>query len=164
MPGPKAPLIELSTEEHTALEQLVRRHSTEQQLALRARIVLASAAGRTNSQIAREEGAHVETVRQWRLRWLSLQAVPLGELSAQERLEDLPRSGAPPTLTAEQVSKIVALACEAPTKSGRPISQWTGREIADEIKKRGIVEQISPRHARRLLKRGICSHTAFATG
>lgn len=164
MPGPKAPLIELSTEERTALEQLVRRHSTEQQLALRARIVLASAAGQTNSQIAREEGVHVETVRQWRLRWLSLQAVPLAELSAQERLEDMPRPGAPPTLTAEQVSKIVALACEAPTKSGRPISQWTGREISDEIKERGIVEQISPRHARRLLKRGICNHTVFATG
>jgi hypothetical protein len=49
MPGPKAPLIELSTVERTALEQLVRRHSTEQQLALRARIVLASAAGKTNS-------------------------------------------------------------------------------------------------------------------
>lgn len=104
MPGPKAPLIELSAEERTTLEQLVRRHSTEQQVALRARIVLASAAGKTNRQIAREEGAHVETVRQWRMRWLGLQAVPLAELSAQERLEDVPRPGAPPTLTAEQVS------------------------------------------------------------
>ena len=154
MPGPKAPQIELSALERTELELLVRRHSTKQQIALRARIVLASAAGKSNRQIVREEGAHIDTVRLWRGRWLGLQPIPLEELSVQERLEDVPRPGAPPTITAEQVSKIIALACEAPAKSARPISQWTGREIADEIKNRGIVEQISPRHARRLLKRG----------
>jgi len=42
---------------------------------------------------------------------------------------------------------MAALACEAPMKAGRPISQWTGREIADELVKQGIVEQISARHA-----------------
>jgi putative transposase len=56
------------------------------------------------------------------------------------------------------------LACEAPSKAGRPISQWTGWEIADEMKARGIVEQISPRHAARLLKKGGCNRTASATG
>jgi hypothetical protein len=39
------------------------------------------------------------------------------------------------------------LACEAPEKAGRPISQWTGREIADELVVRGIVKNISARHA-----------------
>ncbi len=164
MPGPKAPQLELSTQERTELEQLVRRHGTKQQIALRARIVLASAGGKSNRQIMREEAVHIETVRLWRGRWLGLQPLPLAELSAEERLADVPRPGAPPTLTAEQVSKIIALACEVPAKSGRPISQWTGREVADEIMNRGIVEQLSPRHARRLLKRGICNRTASATG
>jgi len=41
-----------------------------------------------------------------------------------------------------------------PWEVGRPISQWTGREIADELRGRSIVEQISPRHAARLLKKG----------
>ena len=164
MPGPRAPTIELNDLERNELEQLVRRHSTEQQLALRARIVLSSAAGKSNLQIVREEGVHVETVRLWRGRWLGLQPIPLAELSVQERLEDVPRPGAPPKITAEQVSKIVALACETPEQSTRPISQWTGREVADEIKKRGIVEQISARHARRLLKRGTCNLTASAIG
>lgn len=164
MPGPQAPRIELSEPERKELEQLVRRHSTEQQIALRARIVLAGAAGEPNRHIARAEGVHTDTVRLWRGRWLALQAVPLEELSAQERLEDMPRPGAPPTITAEQVSKIVALACETPEGSTRPISQWTGRELADEIKRRGIVEQISARHARRVLKRGTCNPTEFATG
>jgi hypothetical protein len=67
-------------------------------------------------------------------------------------------------ITAEQVCQITALACETPASSDRPISQWTGREVADEIKKRGIVEQISARHAARLLKRGPSNRTSSAIG
>jgi putative transposase len=96
----------------------------------------------------------VDTARLWRHRWLGLQPIPLSELSVEERLQDLPRPGAPPEISADQVCQIVALACEKPAASERPISQWTSREIADEIIKRGIVEHISPRHAARLLKRG----------
>ena len=59
----------------------------------------------------------------------------------------------------EQVCRIVALACEAPGESGRPISQWSTTELAAEIMRRGIVETISPRHAARLLKRGTSSRT-----
>ncbi|MBN2007102.1 MAG: hypothetical protein JXA21_27370 [Anaerolineae bacterium] len=51
MPGPKAVEITLSAEEQAALEQLVRRHSLPQQIALRARIILAAAQGRTNNAI-----------------------------------------------------------------------------------------------------------------
>jgi len=83
-----------------------------------------------------------------------LRPIPLAELSAQERLEDLPRPGAPARITADQRCQIEALACEKPEKSGRPISHWTNREVADELLKRGIVDQISPRHAGRLLRRG----------
>ena len=164
MRGPKPPMIELTAAARRALDELVRRHSTPQQVALRARIVLAAAAGANNSQIARHEGVNIDTVRLWRARWLGFQAVPLAELSIEERLTDIPRSGKPVRITAEQVCQIVALACEAPTTSGRPISQWTGREIADEIKRRGIVAEISGRHAARLLKRGRSSRTACATG
>ena len=76
-----------------------------------------------------------------------------------DRLTDAPRPGTPTRITDEQVVRIVALACEPPAQSQRPISQWAGRELADEIIKRGIVEQISPRHAARLLKRGISNRT-----
>ena len=154
MPGPKPPTVDLTEEEQQDLEMLVRRHSTPQQIALRARIVLAAAEGKNNSEIAGEEGVDVHTSRRWRNRWLDLQPIPLSELNVEERLDDMPRSGAPARITAEQVCQIVAMACEHPEESGRPISHWTGREIADEIKKRGIVDVISPRHAARLLKRG----------
>jgi len=131
---------------------------------VRARIILAAAAGRNNSQIARQVGVDVATVRLWRGRWLGLGAVPLAELSVAERLVDAPRPGGPCRITAEQVCRITALACEAPQASERPISQWTGREIAEEVRRRGIVAALSPRHASRLLKRGRSSRSASATG
>jgi len=154
MPTPKPQPVNLTVAEQTELEKLVKRHNVAQQIALRGRIVLAAAAGHNNTRIARDMQISVDTVRLWRRRWLTLQPIPLAELSVAERLEDLPRPGAPVRITAEQRCQIEALACEQPEISGRPISQWTGREIADELIKRGIVEQISPRHAGRLLKRG----------
>ena len=153
MPGLKPPMIELSKQAKCDLEQLLKAHKTDQQIALRGRIILEADAGKGNAEIARAQGISVSMVRLWRQRWLDLQPLPLSALSVKERLEDLPRPGAPPRITADQICQIVALACEAPEKSERPISHWTGREIADELMKQGIVETISPRHARRLLKR-----------
>jgi transposase len=137
-----------------ALEKLQKAHSTAQQIALRARIVLAAGDGLNNAQIARQLDISTDTARQWRRRWLGLQPIPYSDLSVEERLQDLPRPGAPARISTDQVCQIVALACEKPERSGRPITHWTGREIADEIKKRGIVDDISPRHAARLLKSG----------
>ena len=154
MRGPKPPAINLTDTERQGLEALTRRRTTSQQVALRARIILAAGAGDNNCQIARQLKVGVDMVRQWRLRWLGLQAASLDDLSVEERLTDAPRPGRPATIRAEQVCRIVALACEAPSRSERPISKWSGRELADEIVQRGIVRQISPRHAARLLKRG----------
>jgi transposase len=133
-------------------------------MALRARIVLAAAEGQNNAQIARQLGVSIDMVRLWRERWLILRPVSLEDLSVADRLSDAPRPGRPRRITDEQVCQIVKLACEAPERSGRPISQWTGREIAEEIQRRGIVDRISGRHAARLLRRGICSRTSGGTG
>ena len=164
MRGPKPAVVALTAEVRDELDAVVRRHSAPQQLALRARIVLAAADGLNNCQIARREGVGVATVRLWRGRWLGLQPVSLADLSVEGRLADAPRPGRQPTIGAEQQCRIVALACEAPSRSGRPISQWTGREVAEEIVQRGIVVRISRRHAARLLKRGPSSPTASAPG
>ena len=164
MRGPKPPMIELTNAERQALDELVRRHSTPQQIALRARIVLAAAEGRNNAQIARDLSVSIDMVRLWRERWLILRPASLEDLPVRDRLTDAPRPGKPPRITDEQVCRIEELACEAPERSGRPINQWTGREIAEEIIARGIVDHISGRHAARLLKRGACSHTVGGTG
>ena len=159
MRGPKPPMIELTEVERQDLERLVRRHTTPQQLALRARIILAAAHGANNCQLARQLDVSLDMVRRWRDRGLALQPALVEDLPLAERLTDAPRPGKPVRITDEQVAKIVALACEPPADSQRPISQWTSREIADEIKHRGIVDQISGRHAARLLKRGISTPT-----
>ncbi len=57
MRGPKPDPLSLTEVERNALERLVRRPSTSQQLALRGRIILEANAGKNNSQIARELGA-----------------------------------------------------------------------------------------------------------
>jgi putative transposase len=160
----RATAVILSEKEQGGLLQITTRHPSEQQMVLRARIVLAAAQGHANVQIASELDINVDTVRLWRDRWVGLQGIDLETLSIAERLQDAPRPGVKPKITVEQRCQIAALACEAPAQSGRPISQWTGREIADELKARGIVEQISPRHAARLLKKGACNRTASVTG
>ena len=159
MPGPRPPAVELTDEERGDLESLVRRHKTGQQLADRARIVLLAAEGLNNSEIGRQLTLEPDTVRLWRQRWLSVAGVALADLDVADRLADAPRSGTPARITPEQVARIVALACEAPSESGRPVSQWSTTELAAEIMRRGIVDTISPRHAARLLKRGTSSRT-----
>jgi len=151
--GPKPAELTISREERKDLEELVRRHSTPQQLAKRGRMILAAADGKRNAEIARELAVSVDTVRSWRMRWIALQGLSLQDLPVSERLTDIPRPGRPAEISAEQTCRIVAMACEQPKE--RPISQWTGREIADEVMRRGIVPTISPRHAGRLLKKGI---------
>jgi len=159
MPGPKPERIELSDQARRDLEKLAARHTTGQQKAQRARIILKAAEGKNNAELARELNQSIDMVRLWRRRWHELEPIAWDDLNAEERLDDLPRPGAPARFSVDQRCQIEQLACEAPEKAGRPISQWTGREIADELVARGIVETISARHAARLLKKGDCSRT-----
>ena len=121
MPGPKPPEIVLTTEQRDELERLVRAHTTGQQVAMRARIVLAAADGLSTEAIARRLSVDADTVRSWRARW----CVMTGTMA--ERLADAPKSGRPARITPEQICRIVALACERPADSDRPISHWSVR-------------------------------------
>ena len=154
MPIPRAQVVVLSDVERQGLEKLTKRHQVGQQIALRARIVLAAADGLKNKDIVKKYKVTADTVRLWRQRWVKLQDIALDDLSIEERLQDAPRPGAPAKLTADQRCRIEALACEKPEDSARPITHWSAREIAEEVIKRQIVAEISPRHAARLLKRG----------
>ncbi len=153
MRGAKAQVVNLSDAEKQGLEKLIKRHQIGQQIAKRARIVLAGARGQKNKEIAQAYKVTLDTVSLWRNRWVKLQSISFDDLSIEDRLQDAPRPGAPAHITADQRCQIEALACEKPEKHGRPITNWTAREIAAEMKKRKIVTKISPRHAARLLKR-----------
>jgi DNA-binding NarL/FixJ family response regulator len=65
----RATAIHLSEQEQEELTRLTKRHRSEQQVVLRARIILAAAQGSSNAQIARELDINVDTVRLWRDRW-----------------------------------------------------------------------------------------------
>ena len=49
------------------------------------------------------------------------------------------------------MTQIMAIACEPPELSGRPVDHWTHRELADEAIKRKIVSSISPSQVGRFL-------------
>lgn len=149
MPGPKAPTVSLSPEERQELLSLIRAHKTPQHFSFRAQIILHLGDGHTTRDVARRLGTSPLTVRRWRRHWLARPAD-----TVPERLHDAPRPGTPGTFSVEQWCQIMALACEPPEDSGRPISHWTPRELAAEAMKRGIVGTISERHVGRFLKSG----------
>ena len=86
MPGPKPPEIVLSGDERAALERLARAHTTGQQLAARARIVLLAADEVPGTEIAAIVGCAEGTVVTWRGRYAE---------SGLAGLEALPRPGKP---------------------------------------------------------------------
>jgi putative transposase len=141
-------ILNLSDSERNQLQQLINRHNTPQQIAIRAKIILMASEGQNHREIARNLDINRQMARLWRNRWLETDPK---DLSIHQRLQDSERVGAPVKFSMEQVIELFALACSPPEDYGRPISHWTARELADEIIKLGIIESISIRHVGRLL-------------
>ena len=160
-----SPRVQLTTRQRTCLEQIIRRQTSPQRLVRRAKILLALETGATQCHVMRQMRLNRGTVYTWRQRWRAL-APKLEQIEADgghdkvlttmivEALTDHPRAGTPATFTAEQIVQIVAVACEDPADSGRPVRHWTPREVAEEVRKRGIVETISTRSVGRFFKSG----------
>jgi putative transposase len=164
MPNPKAQPINLSSKQQVLLKQIVRRSTNPHRLVRRAQLVLAAAAGKSNTQISQQLELDRGQVRLWRNRWLEASAdLATAEMEAvsdeklinliEQVLSDIAREGTPNFFSTEQVVQIVALACEKPEESERQVSHWTAAELAEEAIKRSIVEKISPRSVGRFLKR-----------
>lgn len=149
MPGSQPPKVLLSEAERQDLPTLTRAHKTPQHHRFRAQIILLLAEGLHAPEVARRLGTTRTTVRRWRRHWLKR---PHG--AVRERLQDAARPGGPATCGAEPWCQIIALACEPPEASGRPISHWTPRELAAEAMPRGMVATISGRHVGRFLTAG----------
>ena len=160
-----APAMNLSLRQRAILQRLAGSRTEQSRLVERAKMLLAADAGQSGTAIAAQMNVDPQRPRRWRRRWAAAaQGIDEAEAAgASDRdlkhlirgvLVDAPRPGTPPTFTAEVVAKLVSLACEPPKDSGLPITHWTPAELAKEAQKRGIVEEISPRHLDRLLKRG----------
>jgi len=157
--------VQMTARQRACLEQIARRQTSPQRLVRRAKILLALETGANQCHVMRQLHLNRGTVHTWRQRWLAL-APKLEQMEVdggsnkaltaliRAALTDHPRSGTPATFTAEQIVQMVAVACEDPADSGRPISHWTPREVAEEVRQRGIVETISTRSVGRFFKSG----------
>jgi DNA-binding CsgD family transcriptional regulator len=117
---PKAELA-LSGEERAALERYARRGTVAQQLALRARIVLRSAAGLDNKVVARELRVSPQMVGKWRHRFIAQRL---------EGLLDQPRPGAPRSISDDKVEQVVVRTLESTPKGA---THWSTREMAKRM-------------------------------
>src|SRR5215468_3380569 len=124
MPMPSPYQIVLSCQEQAVLAARARSVRGPYRDRLRAKIVLAAAAGRASAGIARELGVCTDTVRKWRRRFAA------GRLAG---LADAPRSGRPPVFTAADRAEVIALACALSAESGVPLARWSGPDLAREL-------------------------------
>lgn len=160
--GGSAAEVVVSRRQRRLLEGLVRRSTASQRLVRRARIILELAEGHSPTQVAKRLRIERQTVYKWARRW-STQAPRLQAAEAtgvsdrqlsgliEQVLVDAYRSGRPATFSPEQLVKLIALACEHPRASGRPLSQWSSRELVAEALKRGIVPTLCRATVSRLL-------------
>jgi putative transposase len=163
MPGRARKLI-ITERQQAILLTMTRSSTCPQSVAQRARMILLAFDGLANEDIAGQVGCERHAVGPWRHRWAdAFESLVLIECcekpSALPRaieglLGDRPRSGSPGKFSAEQVTQLLAVACEDPEASGRPVTHWTPRELADEVVKRKIVASISARQVGRFLKSG----------
>lgn len=134
MPFPTAPSVALGDDQKEELNRLVRARKTPQKIVLRARIVLAAAAGNSNSAIAKQLQISRPTVILWRKRF---EAHGVDGIVA-----DASRPGRRKQISKQKIDQVV----EA-TLNTRPegATHWTVREMA---KSQGI----SPTAVRRIWK------------
>jgi transposase len=113
--------LELSAAERAQLESWTRRRTSAQALALRSRIVLLAAAGRNNSEIARELGIHRNVAGKWRSRFLEHRL---------DGLTDEPRPGRPRTITDDKVEEVIVKTLES---APHDATHWSTRSMAREV-------------------------------
>jgi transposase len=158
----KAAKITLTDRMFDILTQLTGSRNSSAAVVLRARVILLAFEKQANQEIATHLGMCAKTVGRWRRRWQAsfeaLCRMQFEETGAafrraiMECLSDAPRSGSPGHFTSEQIVELIGIACEHPESSDRPVTTWTGKELADEAQKRKIVDRISASHVNRILR------------
>ena len=157
----KAARITMTELMYTTLCRLANSRIIAQSVATRMMVILLAWQRLSNVEISKEVNLCRQQVGLWRRRWRdsqqALMAIEFYESAAEfERAIisifcDAPRTGSRGKFTGEQVVEIISVACEPPSCCDRPVTTWTGRELADEVVKRGIVTSISSSQVNRFL-------------
>ena len=113
------PALKVAASERSEIERWLQAHGTPQQVALRGRIVLASAGGSSDSAVARELGINRKTVTLWRERYAADGIESLWEVA--------PGRGRKPTLGREKIEAIVDATLRTKPKG---MTQWSCRTMA----------------------------------
>lgn len=165
---PPAAPIPMTSHQKEVLEDIGRKHTTGQQIAIRIKILLLANEGHSNAHITRQLGISLNTVKLWRNRWqLEYEDLVVYEsyllkqqvngLDFRRRLiqllKGLPRIGAPKIISLAQEKQIIALACEDPVKHQVEMTNWTHEMLAKVAIAKGIVASISSRQVGRILKK-----------
>jgi len=116
--GRPLPPLHLSAEERETLERWSRRRKTAQALALRARLILACAAGEKNQDVAAAFRVTRPTVGKWRARFIERRL---------DGLLDEPRPGAPRRITDADVERVITRTLESKPKDA---THWSTRSMA----------------------------------
>lgn len=117
---PKAEL-QVDDEERGVLERFANRGRTNRHLAFRARIILKSASGMSNSDVARDLRCTGATVGKWRKRFVEFRL---------DGLHDEPRPGVERSITDDEVEKVVVRTLETKPKGG---THWSTRSMAKQV-------------------------------
>jgi len=120
-PGPKPSPVVLTADERERLLAWAKRPKTAQALALRAKIILAAADGRSNMAIAADLDVRRLTVMKWRQRFTEARL---------EGLLDGRRSGAPRRVSDEAVEKAIKKTLE---ERPRNATHWSTRSLAEAV-------------------------------
>jgi len=110
--------VVLDGEQRETLERWARRPKSAQALALRCRIVLAAAEGRSSTEIAARLGCHASTVGKWRGRFAC---------RGLDGLHDEPRPGKPRSISDEDVERVIVKTLE---EQPRDATHWSTRSMA----------------------------------
>src|SRR5213080_1044216 len=110
--------VVLSDEDRQVLERWARRPKSSQALALRCRIVLAAAEGRSSTEITAELGCTGSTVGRWRGRFAR---------RGIDGLHDEPRPGKPRSISDEDVERVIVKTLEQQPANA---THWSTRSMA----------------------------------
>src|SRR5215510_2636261 len=125
-----APALRVSGEDREWLEALIRSGKTPQRVALRARLVLGSAAGRANHALARELGISRPTVLLWRQRYRDARVAGL--------LKDARRPGRKKRMRQAHNLRISAIVITPIARSRSPKSADRDRSAATLGRRSGV--------------------------